>query len=166
MFVASALSWRSVLAMTSAPSTEVLLMIVIISSIVELPKCMFLDRGDISMFLSSTSLSSPLYSDRSALIKEESMGAGCQRGYMVPSCRKTSHNGLMSASVVSHQATLNKNRKMNIVGEWVGFSGRIPAEGHLKGWEINGGRNVVVCRVAWALLTVGQRKRNEKGRKA
>lgn len=73
MLVASVLSWKRVLARASAPSTEEPLIIVMISSIVELPKCMFRDRGDINEFLSSISRSSPLYSDRRALIIEVSL---------------------------------------------------------------------------------------------
>jgi len=115
--VASALSWESVLARASAPCIEELLIIVIMSSIVELPKCMFRDRGDINEFLSSINRSSPLYSDRRALITEESLGAGYQWRYMVPSCFKTSYSGFMRERVMSHQVSLKRSRKGSITGE-------------------------------------------------
>lgn len=119
MAVASALSWKSVLVRASAPSIEELLIMVMISSIVELPKCMFRDKGDINVFLSSTNLPNPLYSNRSASITEVSPEAVCQRRYFVLSCHRTLCNGFMSEMVMSHQVILKKRRKGSIAGEQV-----------------------------------------------
>ena len=116
MPVASALSWESVLTRASAPPIDELLIIVMTSSIVELPICMFRDRGDINEVLSSINLSRPVYSERRALTTEGSVRVGYQRWYTPTSCRKMSQNGFISARVMSHQVTLKKSRKKSIGG--------------------------------------------------
>ena len=115
--VASVLSWKNVLARASAPSMEELLIVVMIRSMVTLPRCMSRERGDINECLVLTNLSSPVYSDRRASVMEKSSGVGCQRRYVAMYWRKVLMKNVPvgnSARVTNHHVALKNNRRKSM----------------------------------------------------
>lgn len=118
--VASALSWKNVLTRASAPSREELRIVVMMRSMVTLPRCMSRERGDIKECLLSINLSSPVYSDRRASVMEKSSGVGFQWRYVVTYRRKMLLRRVLvgnSARVTSHHVALKKNRRKSMAAK-------------------------------------------------